>query len=220
LLHTFFGTVEQWEDYTQELSKSFKVITIDLPGHGRSDYMDTTDIYDNKKAAKYIIGLLKELRIDTAYFWGASSGGTICLEIATLKPELTKKIIVLGAQIYYSQQTRNWIEKRGQVKPDEESIKSHGLKKAEILEKQFYRYKSLYGELSLTPDILATITAKTLIINGDNDKPAPFISNALQMYQSIPNAHLWIVPNGGHLPHLDKENNADFLRRVTDFLKN
>lgn len=220
LLHTFFGTVEQWGDYAQELSKTYKVIAIDLPGHGRSDYMDTTDIYDNKKAAKYIIGLLKELSIDSAYFWGASSGGTISLEIATLKPELAKKIIVLGAQLYYSKQTRSFLEKRGQKNPDEEAVKSHGLKKAQLLEKQFYHYRNLYDELNLTPDILSTITAKTLVVSGDNDKPAPFISNALQMYQSIPNANLWVVPNGGHLPHLDSENHADFLKRVSDFLKN
>lgn len=88
LLHTFFGTVEQWGSYPAELSKYFKVISIDLPGHGRSDYMDTSDIYDNKRAAKYIIGLLQQLKIDTAYFWGASSGGTITLEIASLKPQL------------------------------------------------------------------------------------------------------------------------------------
>ena len=39
------------------------------------------------------------------------------------------------------------------------------------------------------------------------------------MYQNIPKAHLWIVPNGGHLPPLDPPNQDDFIRRTLEFLK-
>ena len=38
-----------------------------------------------------------------------------------------------------------------------------------------------------------------LIINGDNDKYYP-VDIPVEMYKSIPNSHLWIIPNGGHLP--------------------
>lgn len=218
LLHTFFGTTEQWGTYREELSKKFKVITIDLPGHGRSDVMDTSDIYDNTRAAKYIIGLLDQLKIDSAYFWGASSGGTIILRMATIKPELVSKMVVLGAQLYYSPQTRNWGKERGYKSPDNEGITDHGIKKATLLEKQFYRYFTLYDELNITPDLLSVMKAKSLIISGDNDFAAPFLLNALPMYQNIPGAQLWVVPNGYHLPHLDDFNHADFLTRVSDFL--
>jgi len=30
--------------------------------------------------------------------------------------------------------------------------------------------------------------------------------------------HLWVVPHGGHIPSYDKTGEADFLRRVTEFL--
>src|ERR1051326_6069297 len=55
LLHGFGGTASAWRSITPNLSKYYRIIAIDLPGHGRSDYMDTTDIYLHKRAAEYII---------------------------------------------------------------------------------------------------------------------------------------------------------------------
>jgi pimeloyl-ACP methyl ester carboxylesterase len=220
LLHTFFGTVEQWGTYRDELSSQFNVISVDLPGHGRSDFMDTTVVYDNTRAARYVIGLLEQLNIDSAYFWGASTGGTITLKIASLRPRLVSKMIVLGAQLYYSTKTRDWLRERGLKSPDEDGINDHGLKKAVLLEKQFYHYADMYDELNITPDVLNRFTAKTMIVSGDNDFAAPFLVNALQMYQAIPDAQLWVVPNGSHLPHLDDGNHSEFLRTVKEFLNN
>ncbi len=34
LLHGFLETLDIWESYTKTLAKRFKVISIDLPGHG------------------------------------------------------------------------------------------------------------------------------------------------------------------------------------------
>lgn len=79
-------------------------------------------------------------------------------------------------------------------------------------------FRKLYGDPSFTPDVLATITSKTLIIHGDNDPLAP-IENAWEMFQNIPKAHLWIVPNGGHVPNLIPANQDDFTRKALEFLK-
>src|SRR6218665_1643079 len=50
LLHHYFATASQWKTYIPELAKKYKVIAVDLPGHGRSDYMDTTKVFLHKKA--------------------------------------------------------------------------------------------------------------------------------------------------------------------------
>jgi pimeloyl-ACP methyl ester carboxylesterase len=217
LLHNFGGTASQWKPFIPEFSKYYRVIAVDMPGHG----MDTTDVYLHKKAAEYIIGLLDTLKIDSVYVIGASSGGFVTSYMATLRPELTKKIIVIGGQVYYSLQTRKFFSSLGPGTEDHErleaAIKAHGKEKGTLIQKQFWRFRNLYGDPSFTPDILATITAKTLIIHGDNDEIAP-VSNALEMYKSIPKAHLWIVPYGGHLPHLDQLNQSDFVRRTLEFM--
>jgi pimeloyl-ACP methyl ester carboxylesterase len=218
ILHGFSGTTLKWTNYVPEFSKSFRVITMDLPGHGRSDYMDTTEVYLHKKAAEYIIGVLDQLKIDSVHVMGSSSGGFITLYMATMRPELLKKIIVIGGQVYYSSTTRKVISSMGGPRTNENQDKMHGKEKARLLARQFWNFRQLYDDPSFTPDVLATIKSPALIVHGDNDKIAP-VSNAWEMYQHIPKAHLWIVPNGGHTPTGDKKNEADFIRRINEFLK-
>ena len=223
LLHGFKGTASDWKPFTPELSKYYRVIAIDLPGHGRSDFMDTTNVYLHKRAAEYIIGLLDALHIDSLNIMGISSGGFITLYIATIKPQLAKKIVVIGGQVYYSDTTRALITSLGP--PEKASVatlerltKAHGKQKGTLLARQFWNFRKLYGDPSFTPDVLSTIKANTLIIHGDNDPIAP-LTNAWEMYRNIPQAHLWVVPNGGHVPYADPRNHDDFIRRVLNFLR-
>ena len=219
LLHHFFASASQWKSYAPELAKKYRVIAVDLPGHGRSDYMDTTKEFLHKKAAQYIIGLIDFLKLDSVYLIGASSGGPITSYLATLRPDLVKRAVVISGFIYRSKQVREILADWSK-NPNATEIASHGKEKAILLHKQFTYSSQLYGDPSFTPDVLSTIRAKTLIIHGDNDPFFP-ISNALEMYENIPNSHLWIVPNGGHFcfpPYLDPKNESDFVKRTMEFL--
>jgi pimeloyl-ACP methyl ester carboxylesterase len=53
--------------------------------------------------------------------------------------------------------------------------------------------------MNLTPPQLATIRARTLVVQGDRDPLYP-VEISVQMAKSIPNASLWIVLNAGHGP--------------------
>ncbi len=219
LLHHFFATASQWKPYIPELAQKYRVITIDLPGHGRSDYMDTTKVFLHKKATEYIIGLIDFLKLDSVYLIGASSGGPITLYLATLRPDLVKRAVVIGGFIDRSKQVRE-ILAGWSKSPDATEIASHGKEKAILLHKQFIYFSQLYGDPSFTPEVLSTVRAKTLIIHGDNDQFFP-ISNALELYQNIPNSYLWIVPNAGHFcfpPYLGPEDERDFIRKTMAFL--
>ncbi len=223
LLHGFGRTATDWRPYAAQLSKNNRVIAFDLPGHGRSDSMDTTDVYLHKRAADYIIGALDALHIDSVDVLGHSSGGFITLYMATLQPALVKRLIVVGGQVYYSTTTRRVMTSLGEPGKNpiiklEDLTKLHGKQKGTQIAWQFWHFRKLYGDPSFTPDILSTITAKALIIHGDNDPIAP-VSNAWEMYQNISKAHLWIVPNGGHLPQVGPKNQVEFLRRVQEFLQ-
>lgn len=99
-----------------------------------------------------------------------------------------------------------------------EWAKIHGPEKQMYLAKAFWEGRRLSdGDPSFTPDKLNAIKAKWLVVNGDNDEPVP-IQLALEMHQDITNSRLWIVPNGGHLPHLNADFRSEFLRVSLEFL--
>jgi pimeloyl-ACP methyl ester carboxylesterase len=217
LIHGFGATADIWKPYTEAYSKNYRVIAVDMPGHGRSDYMDTTNDYLHKKAAGYIIDLLDQLSIDSTHIMGISSGAFISLYIATMRPDLAKRIVVIGGQVYYSKTTRSVIESTGGPDTSAYMLKTHGREKGNLLARQFWNFRQLYGDPSFTPDVLATIKAVSLIVHGDTDPIAP-VSNAWEMYQHIPKAFLWVIPNGGHVPTGYKHNEDDFTKRSLEFL--
>lgn len=53
--------------------------------------------------------------------------------------------------------------------------------------------------MNFTPAYLAKIKCPVLIIHGDRDEYFP-INIPVEMYKSIQNAYLWILPNGRHIP--------------------
>jgi pimeloyl-ACP methyl ester carboxylesterase len=61
----------------------------------------------------------------------------------------------------------------------------------------FRGLKDNYDDMNFTAPYLSTISANTLIVHGDRDVFFP-VSIPVEMYRSIPNSYLWIIPNGGH----------------------
>jgi pimeloyl-ACP methyl ester carboxylesterase len=64
-------------------------------------------------------------------------------------------------------------------------------------------------------DYLTRIAQPTLIVNGNNDIIIPTI-NSYHLYQHLPNAQLWLLPDANHGAHFQYP--ALFARRVIDFL--
>lgn len=95
----------------------------------------------------------------------------------------------------------------------------HGPEKQEYLAKAFWDERKLSdNDPAFTPDKLNAIEAKWLVVNGDDDQAVP-MELALEIHESVPNSRLWIIPNGGHLPHLEPEIQPEFLRVSIEFLK-
>jgi pimeloyl-ACP methyl ester carboxylesterase len=217
LLHNFFNTADSWKPYVETYSKKFRTIAVDMMGHGRSDVYKRDDLnFKHRDYAKIILVLLDSLKLTKVNAIGGSSGGMTLLHLNTMQPERFKSVITIGAQIYFSKYDREWITKIG-LNQIMEWAKEHGPEKQVFLAKAFWQTRNLYGDPSFTPDLLNTIKAQWLVVNGDNDEPVP-LQLALEMHQSIPNSRLWIVPNGGHLPHLDAGIQPEFLRVSLEFL--
>lgn len=221
LLHNFGSTASQWKAYIDDWAPRYRVIAWDMRGHGRSTNPSSSDVFLHAEAARDLLALMDTLGIRRARAIGGSSGGMTLLYAATMAPERFEALVLVGAQIYYSEAVRKWVVTHGHWEKDPDVMKrltqTHGESRGLQVAQQFWRFRTLYDDPAFTPDKLATISARTLIVHGDNDFVP--ITQALEMYHSIPSARLWIVPNGGHLPYTAQENHVDFMRRVTEFLE-
>ena len=97
-------------------------------------------------------------------------------------------------------------------------LHKHGDAQIVALQHEFCGFKDSYDDMNFTPPFLSTITAHTLIVQGDHDRYFP-PRIALEMYTAIPHAFLWIVPNGTHLPLLSPTVQPEFLRTTLEFLR-
>lgn len=82
LLHGYLESSEVWHFFTQELTSEFRVISIDLPGHGNSDSYGTT--HSMEFIATVVKALLDSLGIKKVFLTGHSLGGYVTLAFVDL----------------------------------------------------------------------------------------------------------------------------------------
>jgi pimeloyl-ACP methyl ester carboxylesterase len=85
LLHGYLESSEVWNGFKEKLAAKFRVVSVDLPGHGLSDiYSDT---HSMEFMATVIRDLMKHLSIKKAFIAGHSLGGYVALAFLELFPE-------------------------------------------------------------------------------------------------------------------------------------
>ncbi|HYF66523.1 MAG TPA: alpha/beta hydrolase [Ohtaekwangia sp.] len=192
-IQTTFGRI------IPQLAKHRQVIALELQAHGRTS--DRNNDISFEQDADDIVGLLNNLAINKADFFGFSNGGTTALQIAIRYPGFVDKLIVASA-LY---------KRRGAAPAFWEFMKQAKL------EHMPQPYKDAYKAVALEPENLhimhdkcakrmvtfqdiedeqiKSIKAKTLIIIADKDVMTP--EHAVEMYRLIDNSQLCIIP-GGH----------------------
>ncbi|MFN7013817.1 MAG: alpha/beta fold hydrolase, partial [Bacteroidia bacterium] len=90
LLHGLVESSKMWKDYATELSKKFKVIAIDLPGHGQSESIGY--VHSMEMMADLVMYILKIHRYKYAVLVGHSMGGYVSMAFAEKYPDSTKGI--------------------------------------------------------------------------------------------------------------------------------
>ena len=85
LLHGYLESSEVWNEFEGKLTSKFRVISIDLPGHGISDIYGET--HSMEFMATVIRDLLKHLSIKKVFLSGHSLGGYVALAFLELFPE-------------------------------------------------------------------------------------------------------------------------------------
>ena len=96
LLHgAFMGISGDWEGWARELSKTRKVIAIEMQGHGRTGDINRDMTYEN--LSDDVAGLLDHLKIPNADIVGYSLGGGVAMMCAIRHPEKVRKVVSISA---------------------------------------------------------------------------------------------------------------------------
>ena len=96
LLHGAFMTItNNWTGWIGELSKTRKVIAVEMQGHGRT--ADIKREFSFEYLADDVAALLDHLKIPSADLIGFSMGGGVALECAIRHPEKVRKVVSISA---------------------------------------------------------------------------------------------------------------------------
>lgn len=84
LLHGYLESSEVWNGFSQKLSEKYRIIAVDLPGHGMSDCYGTAHTMEFMATAVH--ELIVHLQIGKVFMTGHSLGGYVTLAFLELFP--------------------------------------------------------------------------------------------------------------------------------------
>lgn len=218
LLHGFTGSGAGLIQGFKQLSENYTLIVPDLRGHGRST--NPSKQFTFRQAGLDISALLDHLNISQCSAIGFSGGGCTLLQVAYREPERIKSMTLVSAAPYFPQQTRDMMQQYStQEKTDEQwtalrSIHVHGDEQIQLLCEHPREFSN--DDMNFTSEKLSKIKTKTLIVQGDRDPLYP-LELTIEMYKGMPNAYLWIIPNGGHVP-VSADSSQEFINYVEKFM--
>ena len=239
-LHGFGSSLQTWDNWSEALSKEYRVISVDLPGFGLTGE-DPSGIYTDARSVEVLEAFLKELQIPKVVLVGNSMGGKFAWQFAARYPNEVSKLVLISPDGYAS--------------PGMEYGKKPNVPAIADLYRYFFSKTFLamnlepayadpnilndslvnrYYDLMLAPGVrgailarmqqtvlqdpvpsLTTIQVPTLLLWGEKDAFIP-IANSNDYLKVMPNAKRVSLPNIGHLPQ--EEQPAIGLAALKEFL--
>ena len=100
LLHKLGGWVADWRHVAPRLAERFRVIAIDLPGHGDSLMSSPPPrVQTIQESASMVRATLAELGVERFSLAGNSLGGITCAMMAALFPRQVERLAIVSAAL-------------------------------------------------------------------------------------------------------------------------
>jgi pimeloyl-ACP methyl ester carboxylesterase len=214
-LHGADGLIE-WPAILDDLAQNYEVIVPDLPGFGKTPNPDFVD--DISDVAYFGLDLLERLGRGKVRILGHSLGGWAALEMAVRSQELIHSLALIApAGIHLKGVPKADIF---MIDPDEQARLAYadaalGAAAAERALAGRYQQEAILNRiasarLGWSPRLynprlerwLHRIHVPSLILWGDSDRIIP-PAYAQAFGAAIPAAQVTLVPNAGHLPHVE-----------------
>jgi len=235
LLHGFLENSTMWKEIVPELSKSHRVISIDLLGHGKTEclgYVHSMDLM-----AEVVHAVLKSLRLRKVILIGHSMGGYVSLAFAENYPKMMKGLCLMNSTSFADDEERKKLRARANkmVQNNFESmvrmsfINLFGeesktkyktemeLALQEALKTPVQGYIACQEGMRIRPNreaILKTDAFKTRYIIGKDD-PILKVESIVKEAKKVNSDHL--ILEGGHMSHI--ENKEALTKALKAFCK-
>jgi pimeloyl-ACP methyl ester carboxylesterase len=230
-LHSGALTRKMWQPQIDELSKAFRIIALDLPGHGTlAQYAFTL-----KMAVDEVEQIIKKEVQGQALIIGLALGGFAALALASEHPELVAGLVLSGCNIDTQGMSETLLKIRGTLLANNVAILDRMLAMAtERVLRRFYSDQfvaaqaqaGIYwkgagqGLLECTNkdfrSLLHAYRGPVLLLNGENDKNSRKSEKAFLSAANQDNIRVHPIREAGHLCNVDQPrayNNA--LRNFT-----
>lgn len=211
MIHGNGGSIAAFRNTIPYFAKKYKVIVTDSRAHGKT--IDANDSLSFEMMADDEAALLDAMHIDSADVIGWSDGGIIALVMAMRHPKKVTKLAATGANLWPDSTAlipSLWKEMKQQYEEQHTKVLTTQKEKNDW---KVFMLDWLQPNIPLAD--LKKISCPSLIINGDHDLIT--LEHAVQIFQHIPQAYLWVLPNSGH--GTLEEYSDEFNKKVDNFFQ-
>ncbi len=229
LVHGFFVSLETWEPWVQRLGKDYRLVSVDLPGHGLTRAPQGYTVSMGKLVA-FVDAFANAEHLDRFTLVGSSMGGDIAWRYALAHPDKLKGLVLVDSAGWPEPPSpaakkldamRNPVNRFLFKDFDQSATARAGLKSAYADPKfatdamltrdiEFGRapgHRDIILDLLLgyasrgnaTSGKLAQISTPTLVMVGAKDQLVP-PADGSRFASAIPGSRLVVYPNSGHIP--------------------
>lgn len=210
-------TLELWQPLVARLSRRWRVVAVDIRGHGGSPVATgRTNVGD---LAGDVLALLDSLGVRRFGYCGLSLGGAIGQVIAALRPARVGALVLCCTSACFAAAAQSWQQRAHRVRAEGtgwlvEQSEGRWFTPG-FTDRDPATVERLLAMIATTPaegyaaccdalaefdgrPLLPVITAPTLVIAGAHDQAIPVTASA-QIVNGIAGAELAVVPDAAHL---------------------
>ena len=234
LLHGFPMDQHIWNDFAEKLSESHHIVTLDLPGFGKSAGLKPG--FTLEDVAREILAFIHEKKWNKPVVIGHSLGGYVGLAMAELEANLMRGLCLFHstalADSEEKKQSRNkvleFIEKQGvhaftsnfigqlYADPQHSSITKVKNIAVQSTREAVEGYTMAMRDRRDRTHVLASFPSPILFLAGEKDQGIPPDTIRQQAAMSR-DAEAIILPEVAHMGMFESESTA--VNKITDFIK-
>ncbi|MFZ5898242.1 MAG: alpha/beta fold hydrolase [Bacillota bacterium] len=209
-LHNGFWSSKTWDKIMPYLGEDYRIIAYDRYGFGRSARRQRIEPELLHNGVEELAAVLEHLSLEKVHLCGHCLGGAIALLFASRYPDRVKSLVAESVGYFSNDVTIQKCEEtfvpfeRTSPKNQQFMRDVHGPEYGpelwELLRRQHvYIWDRGYN----LEDALQKVPCPVLIISGDRDYWFS-LEHALFAYKHLNAGQLWIVPDCGHNPHVER----------------